>query len=136
MLLRVFLPLLSVAMFAQAPFRPVIRSLSFPMVESSVMYGLIGGGFSAGGTFVTTSTAARSDNGGANWTALYVAPQGEYQFVDQIVVHPERPLTVLAVQSRARGGLFRSVDGGQTWAPATPAGFELATRFTAWMSRH
>jgi uncharacterized protein (TIGR03437 family) len=117
------------AAIACAQIRPQIIDMKFPLVDSPIIYALAPGTVIRGGVPLTGFTAFRSDDNGANWTSLYVAPQGEPQFVERIVVHPDRPQLVYAVQTRARGGLFRSVNGGRNWAPfntGLPATGEIA----------
>ncbi len=119
MKLRLFPALFAVlTASAQTLPRPNVFPLEFPMIDSPVVYGLL-----------NSTSPVRSDDRGVTWTSLYVAPQGATQNVNRLVVHPDRPLIVYARLTRERGGLFRSQDGGLTWAPFTtglPASGEIA----------
>jgi uncharacterized protein (TIGR03437 family) len=86
---------------------PGVFPLEFPLIDSPVLYGLL------------NTSPLRSDDRGATWTPLYVSPQGATQNVSRLIVHPDRPLIVYARLARSNGGLFRSQDGGRTWAPFT-----------------
>lgn len=123
------LPLLVSALAAQTSFRPSFDSLKFPIVESNVIYAFsnITQQYPTGN--ITTGTLYRSDDAGRTWNTLFLAPRGEYQFVTDYAVHPERPQVVYAVRSRQRGGFFRSENGGQSWEAINaglPASGELA----------
>jgi len=99
---------LSLALFAaltaaaQSLPSPDVFPLSFPLIDSPVVYGLV------------RNAPLRSDDRGATWTPLYVSAQGSTQNVNLLLVHPDRPLIVYARLPRANGGLFRSQDGGRT----------------------
>lgn len=102
-------------LFAQAPVRTNIDTLKFPAVETNIVYGRNSVTQQLEGGPITTGTLYRSDDAARTWTTLFVAPRGDYQFIDDFAVHPERPNIVYAVRTRARGGFFRSEDSGQTW---------------------
>lgn len=95
------------AAFAQTLPSPAVFPLEFPSIDSPILYGLL------------NTSPLRSDDRGATWTPLYVAPQGATQNVNRLIVHPDRPQIVYARLARANGGLFRSQDGGRTWTPFT-----------------
>ncbi len=95
------------AAFAQTLPSPAVFPLEFPSIDSPILYGLL------------NTSLLRSDDRGATWTPLYVAPQGATQNVNRLIVHPDRPQIVYARLARANGGLFRSQDGGRTWTPFT-----------------
>jgi uncharacterized protein (TIGR03437 family) len=103
------------ALLGQALYRPDLSELKFPMIESNVVYGRASAAFPIDGVSTAVGSLYRSDDGGRTWVSLYLAPQGDYQFIDDFAVHPERPATVYAVRSRARGGFYRSEDSGRTW---------------------
>ncbi len=102
---------------AQTVYRPNVDTLKFPIVESNVVYarGATNQQFESGN--ISTGTLYRSDDAARTWTTLFVAPRGEFQFIDDFAVHPERPQIVYAIRTRARGGFFRSENSGQTWEP-------------------
>ncbi len=104
---------LSLALFAaltaaaQSLPSPDVFPLSFPLIDSPVVYGLV------------RNAPLRSDDRGVTWTPLYASAPGSTQNVNLLLVHPDRPLIVYARLPRANGGLFRSQDGGRTWTPFT-----------------
>lgn len=65
----------------------------------------------------------KSEDGGLSWRT---ANDGlEYLRLAEIAVSPRSPDTVLAAGAQLRGGLFRTVDGGETWS--TVIGFGHVT---------
>jgi hypothetical protein len=60
----------------------------------------------------------KSTDGGANWTQYGLSTFGNAP-VGDILIHPDTPQTLLAATGRgsASGRVYRSLDGGQTWAP-------------------
>lgn len=115
--MRRFLPFFcsALSLLAQTSVRTNVDALKFPAVETNVVYGRNSVTQQFEGATITTGTLYRSDDGARTWTTLFVAPRGEYQFIDDFAVHPERPNIVYAVRTRARGGFFRSENSGQTW---------------------
>ncbi|MQF69381.1 hypothetical protein FIM12_03485 [SAR202 cluster bacterium AD-804-J14_MRT_500m] len=56
----------------------------------------------------------RSDNSGVTWAGNVVTGLAQYQAATiGLAVHPDNPKTFLA--STANAGVYRSIDGGQTW---------------------
>lgn len=101
---------------AAAQTRPTIQRVIIPQAGGNTWY--------AYGAITVPSGVAesgagqyllRSDDAGRNWVSLYVSPMGQFQYVNNMTVHPERTQLLYAVRSRARGGVYRSVDGGRTW---------------------
>jgi photosystem II stability/assembly factor-like uncharacterized protein len=66
----------------------------------------------------------RSDDAGNTWTIVGDIMDGEC--VSEIRIHPDDPNIVLATTGRGTtpGGVFRSLDGGDTWAEVTPTGMQ------------
>jgi len=87
-------------------------SLAFDTANPEVVYAGTGEGIFAsdsvrgGGIFKTT-------NGGANWTFLSGTSTEDFYFVNDIVVSPNDHLRVYAA---TRTGVWRSTDGGASWA--------------------
>jgi uncharacterized protein (TIGR03437 family) len=117
---RIFLVLLAVSSaFAQSLVGPQVSSISFPTIASPVLYGL-GSAISAGGFICTGDCGvqyypARSSDNGVTWLPLYVFPAGTAQNVTGIAVDPTNPDVVYVSAQMNRGGIWKSVDGGQTW---------------------
>lgn len=64
----------------------------------------------------------KTDNGGTDWQQLNsTISNSDFRFVNRIIVHPQHPDTLLAATNT---GLFRSLDGGQSWTTV----FSLGSR--------
>lgn len=107
----------AIPLLSQTSYRTSVDTLKFPAVESNVIYARSSTSQQYDTGTVTTGTLYRSDDAARTWTTLFLAPQGEYQFIDDFAVHPERPNIVYAVRTRERGGFFRSENSGLTWEP-------------------
>ena len=69
-----------------------------------------------------TSGVMRSTNGGSSWTQVGAAQFGN-NIVTRILFHPTLPNYVIALTAGATGDIYRSTDGGVTWAATdAPAG--------------
>ena len=95
--------------------------------------------------WVTSDTGVhRSDNSGSTWTGNVITGLAKYKAATiGLAVHPDSPQTLLA--STATAGVFRSIDGGQSWnTSSTGLGnlkthqieFSLADHMVAYVTTH
>jgi len=89
-----------------------VTTLAICRANPDILYAGTGEGFYnydaviGDGIFKTT-------NGGMDWQQLAsTAGNGEFQFVNRIVVHPQHADTLLAATN---AGLYQSLDGGSNW---------------------
>lgn len=82
------------------------RALAFDPVDPEVLY--LGAG---------NLGLHKSDDGGATWRTLDLGASAAGAFIEEILIDPSDPQTVFAASGRgATTGLFRSLDGGDSWA--------------------
>lgn len=87
-------------------------SLAFDTSNPEVIYAGTGEGFFASDN-VRGAGIFKTTNGGANWTFLESTSNDNFHFVNDIVVSPNDHRRVYAA---TRTGVWRSNDGGQSWA--------------------
>src|SRR5436190_23821044 len=67
-------------------------------------------------------TVWRTPDGGAHWTKVYLGPDDFHPIVDLEIAEDGTDQTMVAAVSdnsgNRHGGALRSIDNGQTWAPA------------------
>ena len=72
------------------------------------------------------NSACKSTDGGRQFDCATIAFPFSYAYITSLAIDPQQPLTVYA-SAESNGGVFKSVDGGQTWANASqglpPGGF-------------
>ncbi|HET6265571.1 MAG TPA: hypothetical protein VFD95_11975, partial [Usitatibacter sp.] len=95
-----------------------ITTLAFDPTETSVVY--LGTGEATAG--LVGIGAFKSTDGGETWRHLPATnPDGnaDWRFVNRLAVHPRTPGVVLAALTNnnfTSGAIYRSVDGGTSWA--------------------
>lgn len=83
---------------------------------------LVGTGDAYGFFGAQTMGIMRSTNGGSTWTQVGAAQFGN-NIVTRVMYHPDNSNIVLATTAGASGDIWRSTDGGITWAATNaPAG--------------
>jgi len=83
---------------------------------------LVGTGDAYGFFGAQTMGIMRSTNGGSSWVQVGAAQFGN-NIVTRVMYHPDNSNIVLACTSGASGDIWRSTDGGITWAATSaPAG--------------
>ena len=87
-------------------------SLAFDTTNPDVIYAGTGEGFFASDN-VRGAGIFKTTNGGGNWSFLDSTSTTDFHFVNDIVVSPNDHLRVYAA---TRTGVWRSTDGGQSWA--------------------
>jgi len=94
-----------------------IGCLAMDPGDSSVLYAGTGEGFLSVSSFVRGLGIFKSVDAGASWTQLAgtvaVSPSNAFHYVNDIVVSPNDSQRVYAA---TRTGVWRSDDGGTTWA--------------------
>ena len=68
-----------------------------------------------GGILVFTTRVFKTTDAGANWNALTVPSSGPTNSISTLVIDPQKPTTLYAVQS-GPPALTKSTDGGATWS--------------------
>jgi photosystem II stability/assembly factor-like uncharacterized protein len=72
------------------------------------------------------NSVCKSMDGGRQFDCATIAFPFSYSFITSLAIDAQQPLTVYA-SAESNGGVFKSVDGGQTWANASqglpPGGF-------------
>jgi uncharacterized protein (TIGR03437 family) len=96
-----------------------VSSISFPTISSPVLYGLgtasLANSIACLGECPTGFYPVKSSDSGVTWLPLYVFPAGVDQNVTVVAVDPTNPEIVYVAAQMNRGGIWKSVDGGQTW---------------------
>lgn len=89
-----------------------VCSLAFDTANPEVIYAGTGEGFFASDN-VRGAGIFKTTNGGANWSLLGGTSTEDFYFVNDIVVSPNDHRRVYAA---TRTGVWRSTDGGDSWA--------------------
>jgi uncharacterized protein (TIGR03437 family) len=117
---RIALLTFSVAFgLGQALVSPQVTSMVFPAGASPVIYGLgtavLTNALLCVGECPTANYPVKSSDSGQTWLPLHVFPAGTPQGVTDIGVDPSNPDIVYVSAQMNRGGIWKSIDGGQTW---------------------
>ncbi|HEY1183581.1 MAG TPA: SBBP repeat-containing protein [Bryobacteraceae bacterium] len=64
------------------------------------------------------NSVCKSTDGGRQFDCSTITFPFSYAFITSLAIDPQQPLTVYA-SAESNGGVFKSVDGGQTWANAS-----------------
>ena len=89
-----------------------VTTIVMDPTDNLTLYAGTGEGF-GNGVFVQGLGVFKTTNGGASWTQLTATANPAFYWVNKLVISPNDASTLYA---GTRHGVYKTIDGGQTWA--------------------